>query len=116
MQDKTKVTLYLPPDLHRQLKIRAAVESEPMSAIAERAIVFYLTHPGVVDEVEMSHGRTHQVYSCPGCDSPLVLKEGEMVSLKEQPTVLADEELPVAKVGVPASPDQQGEQELVLAN
>ncbi|MDX2212209.1 MAG: hypothetical protein SFY66_02860 [Oculatellaceae cyanobacterium bins.114] len=115
MQDKTKVTLYLPPELHRQLKIRAAVEAEPMSAIAERAIVFYLTHPGVVDEVEMSHGRTHQVYSCPGCESPLVLREGEMVALQEQSAVLVDEEISVAKVGVPVTPEQQGEQELVLA-
>ena len=32
MQDKQKVTLYLPPELHRELKIKAAVEAEPMSA------------------------------------------------------------------------------------
>jgi hypothetical protein len=40
MQNKQKVTLYIPPELHRKLKIKAAVESEPMSSIAERAIVF----------------------------------------------------------------------------
>jgi hypothetical protein len=114
MQDKNKVTLYLPPELHRQLKIRAAVEAEPMSAIAERAIVFYLAHPGVVDEVETSHGQVHQVYSCPGCESPLVVREGEMVALKEQSALLADEELPV-KVAVSSTSDQQGEQALVLA-
>lgn len=85
-----------------------------MSAIAERAIVFYLTHPTVVDEVEMSHGQVHQVYSCPGCTSSLVLKDGEMVALGGQPGVLADEELSVAKVqGTRSNPDQQGEQELV---
>ncbi len=56
MQDKHKVTLYLPPELHRQLKIRSAVDLEPMSAIAERALVFYLKHPEVVDEVEASQG------------------------------------------------------------
>jgi hypothetical protein len=38
MQDKHKVTLYLPPELHHQLKLRAAIESEPISAIAEKAL------------------------------------------------------------------------------
>ncbi|HEY9624128.1 MAG TPA: hypothetical protein V6C78_27460 [Crinalium sp.] len=114
MQDKNKVTLYLPPELHRQLKIRAAVESEAMSAIAERAIVFYLTHPEVVDEVEMSHGRTHQIYNCPECDSALVLRDADLISLGAQPGVLADEELPMVKVqSASSSPDQHGEQELV---
>jgi hypothetical protein len=112
MQDKNKVTLYLTQELHRQLKIRAAVESEAMSAIAERAIVFYLTHPGVVDEVEMSHGRVHQIYSCPECDSSLVLRDGEMVSSSHQPGVIED--LAVVQVqGAPSTLDQQGEQELV---
>lgn len=114
MQDKQKVTLYLPPELHRQLKIRAAVDSEPMSAIAERAIDFYLTHPGVVDEIESSHGNTHKVYSCPDCTSSIVMKDGEMVSLKNQPSVLADEGLNVEKVQpVKANPDRQGEEQLV---
>jgi plasmid stability protein len=48
MQDKQKVTLYLPPGLHRQLKIRAAVDTDSMSAMVERAIVFYLRHPELV--------------------------------------------------------------------
>jgi len=52
MQEKQKVTLYLSPELHRQLKIKAAVESEPMSSIAERAIIFYLGNSELVDEVE----------------------------------------------------------------
>lgn len=38
MQDKQKITLYLPPELHRQLRIRAAVEAEPMSLIVEKAL------------------------------------------------------------------------------
>lgn len=114
MQDKQKVTLYLPPELHRQLKIRAAVDSEPMSAIAERAIVFYLAHPEVVDEIEASHGSSHRVYTCPECTSSVVLREGEMLSLKEQPGVLAEEGLSVERVQkVNASPEQQGEQKLV---
>jgi plasmid stability protein len=117
MQDKQKVTLYLPPGLHRQLKIRAAVDSDSMSAMVERAIVFYLHHSEVVEEVEASdYGRTHRVYACPECSSSVVLKEGEMVSLENQPTTLA-EDLPVEKVRereeVNSSTDSQGEEELV---
>ncbi|MEB3829740.1 hypothetical protein [Phormidium sp. CCY1219] len=115
MQDKQKVTLYLPPELHRQLKIRAAVDSEPMSSIAERAIDFYLAHPGVVDEVEeATYGRTHQVYTCPDCSSSVVMRDGEMVSLKNQPSVVAEEGLTVEEVQkIQSSTDQQGEEQLV---
>jgi hypothetical protein len=114
MQEKHKVTLYLPPELHRQLKIRSAVETEPMSAIAERAIVFYLTHPHVVDELETSHGHVHQVYNCPACNSALILRDDEAIALGDQPSILPDEELSVSKIQVGHhKPDQQGEQELV---
>lgn len=85
-----------------------------MSVIAERAIVFYLTHPGVVDEVEMSHGQVHRVYNCPECTNALVLQDDELVALGNQPGILADDELQVVKVqGAHPNPDQQGEQELV---
>jgi hypothetical protein len=47
-QKATKVTLYLPHDLHRQLKIRSAVEGEAMSSIAKRAIDFYLANSDAV--------------------------------------------------------------------
>ncbi|CAD5984045.1 hypothetical protein PCC9214_05227 [Planktothrix tepida] len=114
MQNKQKVTLYLPPELHRKLKIKAAVESEPMSSIAERAIVFYLTNPELVDEVETSYGQTHRVYSCPDCSSSIVMKEGELTSLREQPSVLSDDELPVQSVrDVESTTAQSGEEELV---
>lgn len=112
MQDKQKVTLYLPPELHRRLKIRSAVDSEPMSALAEKAIVFYLAHPEVVEEVEAAYGNTHRVYNCPECTAGVVMREGELVSLKNQPGVLAEEGLPVERVKVSSSPEQ-GEQELV---
>jgi len=112
MQDKHKVTLYLPPELHRQLKIRSAVDAEPMSAIAERAIVFYLTHSELVDEVETSHGQVHQVYDCPECSSSVVLREGKIISLRE-PSVLVEEELSVAVQGQHSGSNQQGEEELV---
>jgi hypothetical protein len=113
MQDKHKVTLYLPPELHRQIKIRAAVDSESMSTIVERAIVFYMKHPEVVDEVEASRGETHKVYSCPECTGSVVLRNGEMVSLGNQPSVLGDE-LPVEKMREEISlTNSQGEEELV---
>jgi hypothetical protein len=115
MQDKHKVTLYLPPELHRQLKIRSAVELEPMSAIAERAIVFYLTHSEIVDEVESSHGHTHQVFNCPDCDSSLVIRGGEAVPVREQPSVLMEEDSTVnsrVQSGRTVS-DQRDEGELV---
>lgn len=97
MQDKHKVTLYLPPELHRELKIKAAVEAEPMSAIAERALAFYIQHSEVVEETELSpSGTTHQVYSCPECASSVILRSSELVSLKDQPALLSDEGLQVA--------------------
>jgi hypothetical protein len=46
MEDKQKVTLYLTSELHRQLKIKAAVEVETMSTIAERALE-YIAVPNV---------------------------------------------------------------------
>ena len=114
MQDKQKVTLYLSPELHRQLKIRAAIDSEPMSAIAERAIVFYLDHPEVVDEVEESiKGQTHRVYHCPECTGAVVMREGELVSLKKQPGVMQEESLAVDKVSASSGSEQQGEEELI---
>lgn len=92
MQTKQKVTLYLSPELHRRLKIRAAIDSEPMSELAARAIAFYLSHPEVVDETEASYGRTHRVYACPECATSVALREGELVSLGEQPGAIAQEQ------------------------
>lgn len=92
MQDKQKVTLYIPPSLHRKLKVKAALETESMSALVERAVSFYLDHPETVDELEHSpYGKTHQVHSCPDCDSALVIRKGRLVSLGHQPSVLDEE-------------------------
>jgi len=115
MQDKQKVTLYIPPELHRQLKITAAVDSESMSTIAERAIDFYIKHSAVVEEVESSYGRSHRVYACPVCSSSAIIRDGEMVALKDQPSILADdEELPVEQLEkVNASHEHQPEEQLV---
>ncbi|MCS6782937.1 MAG: hypothetical protein NZ821_00500 [Gloeomargarita sp. SKYB31] len=79
MSDKHKVTVYLSPELHRQLKIQAAVASEPMSAIVEQAVAFYLAHPQVVAH---HGGQTHVVYHCPECRTPVVLREGELVAMR----------------------------------
>ncbi|MEB3180837.1 MAG: hypothetical protein VKL59_17675 [Nostocaceae cyanobacterium] len=112
MQTKQKVTLYLSPELHRQLKIRSAVESEPMSELAERAIIFYLSNSEIVDEVEGSYGRTHKVYSCPECSTSVVLREGDLSHLNRQPGVLDEDDLAVEQVQKDKHP-QQGEEELV---
>jgi hypothetical protein len=90
MQEKHKVTLYLSSDLHRQLKIRAALSSDAMSDIAQRAIDFYLTHSDIVERVDEAHGRTHQLYSCPECSSTVVIRGGELIALGNQPTIASD--------------------------
>jgi hypothetical protein len=77
-ESKQKVTLYLPPELHRKLKIRSAVDDQPMSALAEEALLFYLEHP---DVVEGKVGQAHQVYACPQCDTALILRDQELRTL-----------------------------------
>lgn len=116
MQDKQKVTLYLSTGLHRQLKIQAAIDAEPMSSFVERALVFYLANPDLVDGVESLRGHTHQVHTCPGCETSLVLRDGEMLPLSSQLGVLTGvEESLLTKQVRGASPDldSQGEAELV---
>lgn len=115
MQDKQKVTLYLPPELHRKLKIRAALDSETMTDIAQRAIVFYLSNPEVVERCEATHGQANRVYACPECATPVVVQDGEMVSLRNQSGVLVEDSLLVDKAqqAESAGADSQGEGELV---
>ena len=93
-QKATKVTLYLPQDLHRQLKIRSAVDSEPMSTLAERALQFYLAHSEVVEEYS-EHGSTYKTYSCPSCSDAVVMREGELVPVKEVVASSRDRDLHV---------------------
>ncbi|MDM9380001.1 hypothetical protein QUB80_04715 [Chlorogloeopsis sp. ULAP01] len=111
MQAKQKVTLYLSPELHRKLKIRSAVDSEPMSELAERALVFYLAHSELVDE-GTSYGSTHKVYSCPNCESSLVLRDGELVALGQQPGLIGQEHLPMEEMEKELN-HPKGEEELV---
>ncbi|GAB4346546.1 MAG: hypothetical protein Fur0042_12090 [Cyanophyceae cyanobacterium] len=113
MQEKQKVTLYLPQPLHRQLKIRAAVETEAMSSLVERAVSFYLNHSDVVDEYKAPHGQTHRVYACPACQSPSTICDGELVSLNQNPSILDDGALTIERAATltapsPSSPESQG--------
>jgi hypothetical protein len=102
MEDKQKVTLYLPQQLHRQLKIRSAVDADSMSNIVEKAVQFYLDRSDVVDGVEL-HGSTHQIYNCPECEHPVVIRDGEMVALGQQPGLLTEERsIRTEKVGSPS--------------
>jgi hypothetical protein len=100
MQDKQKVTLYIPQELHRRLKVKAALELEPMSDIAERAIDFYLAHPEVIED-HLLHGQTHRVYDCPECTSALVLREGDLVSLHHSGALTLQDELASDQMRVP---------------
>lgn len=89
MQNKQKVTLYIPPELHRKLKVKAAIDVESMSALVEKAIAFYLHHPEKIEEAD--YGKTHQVHFCPECDSALVMRDGEMVSISDRQGVISEE-------------------------
>jgi plasmid stability protein len=114
MQDKQKVTLYLPPGVHRQLKIRAAIDDESMSALVEKAINFYLKYPDKVEEIETAaYGKTHQVHVCPECEAAMVMREGQMVSIKHQPGVIGDEFAIDIREAVPVSSEVEGEEALV---
>ena len=112
MQEKQKVTLYLPPGLHRQLKIRAAIDSESMSAMVERAVSFYLEHPDRVEEEQFHQGKTHQVHICPECDAAMVMREGQMVSLKERSSVVS-EDFPLEQVTEKITQSETQGEELV---
>ncbi|MBP0000060.1 MAG: hypothetical protein J7641_13865 [Cyanobacteria bacterium SID2] len=111
MEDKQKVTLYLSPELHRQLKIRAAVDGEPMSALAQKALMFYLAHPEVVEEIHAVSGNAHRIYSCPACETKTVLRNGDLVAVSERQDIVVDEDISVEKVN--ASIEQQSEEGLV---
>ena len=112
MQSKQKVTLYIPPELHRKLKIKAAVDVESMSALVEKAIAFYMQFPEKVEEIKSSvHGKTHQIHMCPECDTPMVMRDGEMVSLASQGNAVED--LTIEVRGKGESSENTSEEELV---
>lgn len=91
MQSKQKITLYIPPELHRKLKIKAAVDVESMSALVEKAIAFYMQFPEQVEEIKSTvQGKTHQIHLCPECDSPAVIRDGAMVALSSIDNAVED--------------------------
>lgn len=113
MQTKQKITLYIPPELHRKLKIKAAVDIESMSALVEKAIAFYMQFPDKVDEIRSSvHGQTHQIHMCPDCDSPIVMRDGELVSLSNR-TVTVEDSIPLEVTNQGSSSEKPNEEELV---
>ncbi len=112
MQEKQKVTLYIPSDLHRQLKIQAAVTDAPMSALAEKAIGFYLTHPEVIDQMD-KYGQTHQIHHCPACDTAVLMRDGELINLGTQSAVLPDMAEDLLLTPASNSVADQGEEVLI---
>ena len=92
MKDKRKVTLYLPPEIHHQLKVKAAVDEESMSDVVQRMVSLYLKYPERVEEIEVErHGRAYQVHTCPECSASLTMKDGQLKSV-ENATIPGEEE------------------------
>jgi len=83
MEDKHKVTLYLPSETHRQLKVKAALDDTTMSLIVERALQTYLISPEESKATE-SYGNVYQVYSCPKCATSLVVDQGSLMTPEER--------------------------------
>lgn len=86
-KQKDKVTCYLPSELHRELRIRAVLEEQPMSALIEQALYYMLEHP---EEVEAAHGHTHRVYHCPECEVPVVMRSDRLETLPRTKAVLTE--------------------------
>ena len=75
MPAKQKVTLYISDDLHRQFKIRSAVDGETMSSMAQRAIEFYLGHAELIESSAETQGQTHRIHTCPECSAAVAVRE-----------------------------------------
>ncbi|MFK8183729.1 MAG: hypothetical protein AB8B99_10165 [Phormidesmis sp.] len=85
MPAKQKITLYISDDLHRQFKIRSAIDGETMSSIAQRAIEFYLANPEAVDCSGKVYGQTHRLHACPKCATPVALRDDGLALVASQP-------------------------------
>ena len=91
MQNKQKVTLYIPSEIHKRLKISAATDEESMSFIVEKAVDFYLQHPPKVEESEnINSGKIYQVHFCPECKAAISIKDKQILPLKNQSNVIKD--------------------------
>ncbi|MGB3789177.1 MAG: hypothetical protein WA949_14290 [Phormidesmis sp.] len=91
MPDKQKVTFYLSDELHRQFKIRAAVDGETMSSMAQRAIKFYMNNAELVESSDQVHGRAHQIHNCPECDVAVTLHKDGLALVSSYGTQVIDE-------------------------
>lgn len=91
MQNKQKVTIYIPSEIHKRLKIRAATDEESMSFIVEKAVNFYLKHSTKVKKLEnLDCGKIHQVHFCPECKAAVVVDDRQIFSLKNQSDIVQD--------------------------
>ena len=91
MSAKQKITLYIPDDLHRQFKIRSAVDGETMSSIAQRAIEFYMGHADVVEGSGKVQGQAHCIHFCPQCDASVALRQDSLVLIQSHATRESEE-------------------------
>ena len=91
MPDKQKVTFYLSDELHRQFKIRSAVDGETMSSMAQRAIEFYMNNAELVESSDQVHGQAHQVHNCPECDVAVTLQKDGLALVASHGTQVIDE-------------------------
>ncbi len=82
-QAKQKVTLYLPDELHRQFKIRSAIDGETMSLMAQRAIEFYLDNVDLLGESSDGCGQSHRIHACPKCAASVAIKGDELDLIHE---------------------------------
>jgi len=98
MKDKRKVTLYLPPEIHHQLKVKAALDEESMSDVVQRVVSLYLKYPEKVEEIEEErHGQRYQVHICPKCSASLTMKDGELNTVENPTLIEEDLELEVSR-------------------
>lgn len=91
MPDKQKVTFYLSDELHRQFKIRAAVDGETMSSMAQRAIEFYMNNAELVESTGHIHGSDHQIHNCPECNAAVTVRKEGIALITSHGSEVVDE-------------------------
>jgi hypothetical protein len=91
MPDKQKVTFYLSDELHRQFKIRAAVDGETMSSMAQRAIEFYMNNAELVENSGHTHGSAYRIHNCPECSVAVTIQEDGLSLVASHGAKVVDE-------------------------
>ena len=82
-----------------------------MSALAQKALVFFLEHPEVVDSLDAVSGHAHQVYSCPSCETQTVVRDGELVAVGHSSEALEGDLVEQVNAGLEQS--SESEEDLV---